>query len=77
MYIAPRDSAILRSSEMLGLKKEYRNKFGEGFIPFNYSNFRGTEDTPAAKFYLETLRKAVETDEPYRVECHQYDDFDH
>lgn len=77
MYVVPRDSAILRSSEMFDLKKEYRDKFGEGFIPFNYSDFQGTEHTPAAQIYLETLRKAVEADEPYRIVSHRYDFFDH
>lgn len=77
MYVAPRDSTILRSDEVYNLKKEYREKFGEGFIPFNYSDFQGTEDIPAAQFYLETLRKAVEADEPYRIVSRRYDFFDH
>lgn len=77
MYVAPRDSEILRSEEMFRLKREYRKKFGEGFIPFNYSDFQGTEDTPAAQVYLETLRKAVEADKPYHIVSHRYDIFDH
>ena len=77
MYVAPRDSVILRSEEMYGLKKKYREKFGEGFIPFNYADFQGTKDIPAAQIYLEVLRKAVESEAPYRVESHRYDFFDH
>lgn len=77
MYVAPCDSTILRSEEAYRLKKKYREKFGEGFIPFNYSDFQGTEDTPAAQIYLETLRKAVEADEPYHIVSHRYDFFDH
>lgn len=77
MYVAPRDSAILRSEEMFRLKTEYREKFSEGFIPFNYADFHGTESTPAAQVYLETLRKAVDADEPFRMVSHRYADFEH
>ena len=77
MYVTPRDSEILRSEEMYALKKRYREKFGEGFIPFNYVDFQGTEDVAAAYFYLETLRKAVEATEPFHLVSHRYDFFDH
>ena len=77
MYVAPRDSAILRSEEMFRLKAEYREKFSEGFIPFNYSDFHGTEITPAAQVYLDALRDAVNAEKPYRIVSHRYDDFDH
>lgn len=77
MYVAPRDSAILRSEEMFRLKKQYREKFSEGFIPFNYSDFHGTATKPAAQVYLETLREAINADKPYHIVSHRYDDFDH
>lgn len=77
MYVTPRDSEILRSEEAYRLKKRYREKFGEGFIPFSYADFQGTEDTPAAQFYLDALREAVQADEPFHIVSQSYDFFDH
>lgn len=77
MYVNPRDMKIIRTEEMYHLQKEYREKFGEGFIPFNYADFHGTETIPAAQVYLETLREAVKADTPYHIVSHRYDDFDH
>jgi hypothetical protein len=77
MYIAPRDRDILRSDELYVLKKEYQAKYGENFTCFNYADFHGTDDTPAAQFYLEALREAVKADQPYRIVSHRYDEFDH
>lgn len=77
MYIAPCDMKILRSDEVFRLYDEYKKKFGEQFIYFNYADFQGTEEKCAAQVYLETLRAAVEADEPYHIVSHRYDVFDH
>lgn len=77
MYIAPCDMKILRTDEVFRLYDEYKKKFGEQFIYFNYADFQGTEEKCAAQVYLETLRAAVEADEPYHIVSHRYDVFDH
>ncbi len=77
MYVIRRDMDILRSDEVFHLYGEYKKKFGEEFIYFNYADFQGTEEKCAAQIYLETLRAAVEADEPYHIVSHRYDDFDH
>ena len=68
---------VLCSREVSELKEEYRDRFGEAFICFNYGDFQGTEEKCAAQVYLETLRAAVAADKPYHIISHRYDDFDH
>ena len=77
MRIAPCDSGILRSDEIFRLYDEYREKFGEEFIYFNYADFHRTGEKCAAQVYLETLKEAVKADKPYHIVSHRYDDFDH
>jgi hypothetical protein len=77
MCIAPCDSGILRSDEIFRLYDEYREKFGEEFICFNYADFHRMGEKCAAQVYLETLKEAVKADKPYHIVSHRYDDFDH
>lgn len=76
MYIARRDSEILRSKEVYEMEMEYKKRFGKYFIQFNYSDFRGTENIPAAQVYKETLQNALEENKPYDIISHGYDEFD-
>lgn len=75
--MAPRDYKLLRTTEVRKLKEAYREKYGEMFIPFNYADFRSTKDKLAAEVYIDTLRSAIESDTPYRVESKRYSTFDH
>ena len=59
---------------MRKLKIAYRKKHGEMFIPFNYGDFQGTEDKLAAEVYIETLKKAIEMENPYRAKIVPDDD---
>lgn len=69
MYIVSvPDNAVLRSKEIMDLKKQYRAKFGTHFPHFNYHDFPGKNGQLATLTYLEELRKAVESDEPYVIE---------
>ena len=77
MYVAPCDMKILCSEEVTNLKKEYRKRFGEQFICFNYADFQGTEKKCAAQIYLEALRQAVKASGPYRIVSQRYEEFDH
>lgn len=77
MYIALCDIEILRSEEVRTLKEAYLEKHKESFIFFNYADFRGSKEKCAAQEYLETLREAVKTDQPYHIVSHRYDEFDH
>ena len=77
MYVAPCDVEILVSDEVYQLRDEYRKKFSEKFIAFNYVDFHGTEEKCAAQVYLEILREAVKSDKPYHIVSHRYDIFDH
>ena len=52
MYVAAVDSEVLRSDEMLELKKAYREKFGKRFMPFNYADFDRIGDKCAAQVTL-------------------------
>lgn len=77
MYVARCDAEILVTDEVYQLKQKYREKFSEKFIAFNYADFQGTESKCAAQIYLETLRKAVQSDKPYHIVSHRYDIFSH
>ena len=77
MCVAYEDMQILTSDEVLKLKREYRERFGERFIAFNYADFPGTEDIASGQQYLDALKNALETNTPYHIVSHRYDDFDH
>lgn len=72
--MAPRDYKLLRTTEVRKLKEAYREKHGEMFIPFNYADFRSTKDKLAAEVYIETLKKAIEMENPYRAKFIPDDD---
>ena len=77
MVIAKRDWELLRTKEVCDLMSAYAQKHGEMFVPFNYGDFRGTKDKTAVQVYIEVLKTAIESDVPYRIASHRYDDFDH
>ena len=78
MYVARRDMEYLRANvkERRALLQQYKDMFGKDFVDFNYETFNGTKDLPTAYFYMEALRKAVETGEPYLKEP-TYEEFGH
>ena len=51
MYVAAVDSAYMREHNVLELKIEYRKRFGEPFISFNYADFDRVGDKCAAQIY--------------------------
>lgn len=77
MYVARVDAKILCSKEVMNMRAEYREKFGEFFIAFNYGDFPGTKEKCAGQVYKETLEKALRDGKPYHIVSHRYDDFDH
>lgn len=68
MVVAPVDSAILRSDEMIELKKQYRETFGERFMPFNYADFDRIGERCAAQVYMDIIKQCLEENKPYEVE---------
>ena len=68
---------ILRTDEVSELLEAYEEKFGEDFVPFNYRDFHWDGDKPAAAFYVEALREALEKDEPTRYEKDPFGFFGH
>lgn len=77
MYVARIDMDILRSDEVMDMRREYEEKFGERFIYFNYADFHATEEKCAAQVYKETLEKALRDNKPYHIVSRRYDVFDH
>lgn len=77
MYVIKDDMKILH--EIQGMLGQYEEKFHERFIAFNYADFQGIRGIAgsAAQQYKEALEKALQKDEPTRIESHRYDDFDH
>lgn len=67
MYVAAVDSEVLRSDEMLELKKAYREKFGKRFIPFNYADFDRIGDKCAAQVYKEEVEKCLREGKPTSI----------
>nr|DAT37172.1 MAG TPA: hypothetical protein [Caudoviricetes sp.] len=67
MVVAPVDSAILRSDEMWELQEEYKRKFGEYMIPFNYADFDRIGDKCAAQVYKEELEKCLREGKPTSI----------
>ena len=77
MIVIREYAKIVATEEVREMKLEYKRRFGKSFIPFNYADFRGTETMRAGQQYVDTLRHALETNTPYEIESHRYDDFDH
>lgn len=67
MVVAKVDSTILRSDEMIELKKQYRETFGERFMPFNYADFDRIGDKCAAQVYKEELEKCLREGKPTSI----------
>ena len=67
MYVAAVDSKVLRSDEMLELKKAYREKFGKRFMPFNYADFDRIGDKCAAQVYKEEVEKCLREGKPTSI----------
>ena len=67
MYVAAVDSEVLRSDEMLELKKAYREKFGKRFMPFNYADFDRIGDKCAAQVHKEELEKCLREGKPTSI----------
>lgn len=77
MYIIRNDMLILRTDEVSELLEAYEEKFCEDFVPFNCRDFRWAGDKPAAAFYVETLREALEKNEPTRYKENPFEFFGH
>ncbi len=77
MYVARVDARIVNSPEVWGLCDAYEAKFGERFIEFNYADFPGTKEKCAGQMYKEALEKALQADQPTRIQSRRYTDFDH
>lgn len=77
MYVARVDSAVICSREVQDMLDQYEEKFGERFIAFNYVDFKRDGDRCAAQVYADTLKAALERDEPTQIESHRYDEIDH
>ena len=78
MYVARRDMEYLRADvkERRALLQQYKDMFGKDFVDFNYETFPDVEGKLTAELYMEALRKAVETGEPYLKEP-TYEEFGH
>ena len=68
MYVAAVDSEILRSAEMWELWERYEKKFGERFMPFNYTDFGRIGERCAAQVYMDIIKQCLEENKPYEVE---------
>lgn len=77
MLIGKEDSAIIRSKEVHDMMVEYRKRFGEQFVPFNYADFRSVDGKRAAEIYKETLAQALAENRPYRIRSKMCDFFGH
>lgn len=77
MYVVREDMKILCSDEVMGLRKQYTQKFGEHFLAFNYVDFPSSGTKIAGEVYRDALREAVARDEPTRIVSHRYDTIDH
>ncbi len=69
----PIDMQILRDPEVYRMMTAYRSRFGKGFVPFNYEDFQGTKDTPAAVLWRDALRRCLEENRPYNKESHAFE----
>lgn len=67
MYVAAVDSAYMREHNALELKIEYRKRFGEPFISFNYADFDRVGDKCAAQIYTEELERCLREGKPTSI----------
>ena len=67
MVVAKVDSAYMREHNVLELKIEYRKRFGEPYIPFNYCDFQRNGDKCAAQVYKEELEKCLREGKPTSI----------
>lgn len=67
MYVAAVDSAYMREHNVLELKIEYRKRFGEPFISFNYADFDRVGDKCAAQIYTEELERCLREGKPTSI----------
>ena len=77
MYVSRIDDAVIGTKEVYEMRKAYYRKFGEFFPYFNYADFQATEEKCAGQVYKETLERALQSDKPYHIVSHRYDEFDH
>lgn len=77
MYIIREDMEVLRQKEVLEMRRAYKEKFHEDFVPFNYRDFHWEGDKPAAEFFVEALREALKKDKPTRYEKDPFGFFGH
>ena len=77
MVIIPEDGKYLCSDAFFKMQEEYKKRFGEWFIPFNYADFQRQGDKCAGRIYLETLRQALEDNKPYQIEPKRYRTINH
>ena len=77
MYVVREDAEILCSDEVMDMRQEYEDRFGERFLSFNYVDFPGTETMRPAEMYREILRKALRENKPCGMVSHRYDAMDY
>ena len=77
MYVARCDIKIVNTTEVRKMLEEYKKKFGESFISFNYADFKWVGDKCPGQVYKETLEQALLSDKPYHIVSHRYDTIDH
>ena len=77
MYIAPVDGKYLCSDENYKMQEEYEKRFGERFIPFNYPDFPGDENTLPGQAYKNAIIHALEEGKPYHIVSKRYNVIDH
>lgn len=77
MVVNHKDAEILCSDEVMSMRRQYREKFGEDFLWFNYIDFPGTKTQAAADMYREILKKALADDKPSTMVSHWFDSMDH
>jgi len=65
MYVSRVDMDIVRSDEVRAMKKQYREKFGKPFPPFNYDDFPGTKTLLGAEMYRGLLEKSLREGKPH------------